>query len=90
MPAQKTSVALPKEELAAAKRAAAAEGLSLSAFLTNLVRAHMAQQARFDAMARFLEQHAPGFRSSPKARAAIEAEWTAPLAPVRRRRKRVA
>jgi hypothetical protein len=90
MSTQKTSVALGKEELAAAKRAAAAEGLSLSAFLTNLVRAHVAQEARFAAMDRYLKVYAPGFRMSKKAQAAIEAEWTAPLAPVRKRRKRVA
>ncbi len=88
MPTQKTSVALGKEELAAAKKTAAAEGTSLSAFLTKLVRDHVEQQRRFDAMARFLGKHAPGFRLTAKARASVEAEWTAPLEPVRRRARR--
>lgn len=92
MTTQKTSVALGKAELAAAKRAAAAEGSSLSAFLTKLVRAHVAQAARFDAMERYLMKHAPDFRLTGRARAAVESEWTAPLKPVRvrPRRKRTA
>lgn len=92
MPAnkRKTSIALGKDELAAAKKAAAAEGVSLSAFLTNLVRAHVAQQERFDAMGRYLSKHAPEFRLTDKAKAAVEAEWNAPLKPVRARRRRSA
>jgi hypothetical protein len=88
MPTQKTSIALGKEELAAAKKAAAAEGSSLSAFLTELVRAHVAQQARFDAMERYLSEQAPNFRLTDQARTAVEAEWSAPLKPVRTRPRR--
>ena len=88
MPTRKTSVALGRDELAAAKKAAAAEGLSLSAFLTNLVRAHVAQQVRFAAMDDYLARYAPEFRLDEKARAAIEAEWIRPLKPVRPRRRR--
>lgn len=88
MATQKTRIALAKEELAVAKKAAAAEGLSLSAFLSKLVRAHVAQQGKFDAMDRFVKKYAPGHRLTPDARAAIEAEWNAPLQPVRTRRRR--
>lgn len=88
MATRKTSVALGKDELVAAKKAAAAQGLSLSAFLTLLVRTHVAQQERFEAMARYLAKFAPGFRLGEKARAAVEAEWSAPIGPVRPRRKR--
>jgi hypothetical protein len=90
MAIQKTSIGLRKDELAAAKKAAAAEGLSLSAFLSRLVRAHVAQQLKFDAMDRFVKEHAPGHRLTEEARAAIEAEWSAPLKPVRARRRRSA
>ena len=91
MPTQKTSVALGRAELAAAKKAAAAGGVSLSAFLTDLVRAHVAQQTRFDAMDRYLADHARSFRLTDDARAQVAAEWDAPLKPVRpRRRKRAA
>lgn len=87
---KKTSIALGKDELAAAKKAAAAEGLSLSAFLTRLVRAHVAEQERLDAMGGYLSKHASDFRLTEKARAAVESEWTAPLKPVRARRRRTA
>jgi hypothetical protein len=90
MAVQKTSVALGKDELAAAKKAAKAAGLSLSAFLTGLVRAHVVQQARFEAMERYLTEYAPGFRLSSKARGRVEAEWSAPLGPVRPKRRRSA
>lgn len=84
---EKTSIALGKEELTAARRAAVKEGLSLSAFLARLVREHMAQEARFDAMDLYLERFAPGFQLSDAARATISSEWTAPLRPVRRRKR---
>lgn len=90
MSARKTSIALDKDELAAAKKAAAAQNLSLSAFLSRLVRAHVAQQARFEAMDRYLAEHAPRFRLTEQARAAVEAEWSAPLKPVRPKRRRAA
>jgi hypothetical protein len=90
MATQKTSIALGKEELAAAKKAAASEGLSLSAFLSKLVRAHVAQQLKFDAMDRFVKKYAPSHRLTEDTRAAIEAEWNAPLKPVRARRRRSA
>jgi hypothetical protein len=88
MAVQKTSIALPSEDLEAARTAAAAEGLSLSAFLSSLIRERTARQAKIDAMGRYLAEHASAFRLRPGARAAVEAEWTAPLKPVRSRRKR--
>jgi hypothetical protein len=88
MSTTKTSVALGKEELVAAKRAAKREGVSVSAFLTRLIREHAAQVARFEAMKHYLDAHAPDFRPTDAARAAVVAEWTAPLSPVRRRSRR--
>jgi hypothetical protein len=90
MSTKKTSVALGREELAAARKAATREGLSLSAFLTRLLRDYVAQQARFEAMERYLEEYAPNFRATKEASAAVSAEWTAPLKPVRPRRRRTA
>jgi len=90
MATQKTSIALDKKVLAAAKKAAAGEGLSLSAFLSKLVEAQIAQGLKFDAMDRFVNEFASGHRLTEEARAAIEAEWSAPLKPVRPRRKKSA
>lgn len=90
MATKKTSIALGKDELAAAKNAADAEGLSLSAFLTKLIRAHVEQEAKFAAMDRFAHTYAPRHRLTEEAKAAIEAEWTAPLKPVRSRRRKSA
>jgi hypothetical protein len=90
MATKKTSIALGRDELSAAKKAAAAEGLSLSAFLTKLVRAHIEQQVKFAAMDRFAKRYAPKHRLTEEARASIEAEWSAPLKPVRSRRRRTA
>lgn len=77
----KTGIALDRDMLALAEKAAAAQGLSVSAFLSSLVREHAAQAARFQAMDDYLQRFAPWFRLSDKARAAIEAEWSAPLNP---------
>lgn len=88
MAVEKTSIALPREDLVAARRAADAEGLSLSAFLVKLVREHVARQSRFEAMDRFVKTYAPKHRLTPRAKAAIEAEWEAPLEPIRPRRRR--
>jgi len=74
-----------------AKRAAAAEGLSLSGLLMKLLNAHFERQARFDSMGRFIEKHAPNVRVTEEDMQAIRDEMTAPLKPVRRgRRKRAA
>jgi hypothetical protein len=85
-----TSICLAKEDLAVAKTAARRDGLSLSAFLAKLIRAHAEEQAKIAGMERFLRTHARGYRLTDDARRAIEAEWRAPLPPVRSRRRRAA
>ncbi len=78
------SVALRKDTLVAAKKAAAAEGLSLSGLLMRLLTAHFERQARFDGMESFLEAYAPNARVTEEDMRAIRAEMTAPLKPIRR------
>lgn len=90
MKTQKTSIALDAKTLAGAKKAAAAAGLTVSALVSKLLEQHVAQQRKLEAMDRFVEKHAPGHRMSAAEAEAIEAEWTAPLAPVRARAKRSA
>ena len=88
---QKVSVALRSDALEAAKRAAAAEGLSLSGLLMKLLTAHFERQAKFEAMDRYVEKFAPNVRVSDEDMQAIRNEMAAPLAPVRRgKRKRAA
>ncbi len=86
----RTSIALGREDVVLAKKAAVAQGLSLSAFLAALVREHAVQETRFHAMDNYLQRFALRFRLSEKARAAVEAEWSAPLKPIRPRRRRAA
>jgi predicted DNA binding CopG/RHH family protein len=85
---QKVSVALEKNALAAAKEAAAAEGLSLSGLLMRLLDAHFERQARFASMDRFLEKYAPNVRTTEEDIQAIRDEMAEPLKPVRRARRR--
>jgi hypothetical protein len=58
--------------------------------LSQLIRAHVAQEARFDAMGRYLSEYSAGFRLTPKARAAVEAERSSPRKPLRAKRRRKA
>ena len=53
---QKVSVALEKSALAAAKKAAVADGLSLSGLLMKLLTAHFEREARFESMDRFVQK----------------------------------
>jgi hypothetical protein len=85
---QKVSVALERNALAAAKKAAAAEGLSLSGLLMKLLTAHFERQARFESMDRFIQKYAPNVRTTAEGIQAIRDEMTAPLKPVRRPRRR--
>jgi predicted DNA binding CopG/RHH family protein len=85
---QKVSVALQKDALAAAKRAAAAEGLSLSGLLMKLLKAHFERQARFENMARFIDEYVPHVRVSERDMQTVRDEMNAPLRPVRRARRR--
>jgi hypothetical protein len=81
---QQVSVALEREALIAARKAAAIEGLSLSGLLMKLLTEYFEQRARFDAMDRFLREHARGVRVTQKHMQALRDEMTAPLKPVRR------
>ena len=75
----------------AAKRAAIAEGLSLSGLLMKLLTAHFERQAKFDAMDRYVKKYAPNVRVTDDDIQAIRDEMAAPLKPVRRtKRKRAA
>ena len=88
--AQKVSVALDKDVLAAARRNAIAQGLSLSGLLMRLLNSHFERQARFEGMKRFTEKYAPSVRVTDEDIQAIRDELTAPLKPVRRARRRKA
>jgi hypothetical protein len=88
---EKVSIALRKDTLAAAKKAARADGLSLSGLLMRLLTAHFERQAKFAAMDRFVETYAPNGRVSDEDMQTIRDEMAAPLAPIRRsKRKRAA
>jgi len=58
----RTSIALGREDVVLAKKAAVAQGLSLSAFLAALVREHAVQETRFHAMDNYLQRFALRFR----------------------------
>lgn len=83
-------MALDKDALVRAKKAAAAQGLSLSGLLMSLLTAHFERQAKLDAMGRYLEKFAPGTRVTEDDMDAIRREMTAPLKPVRRGKRRPA
>lgn len=85
---KKVSVALREDTLQAAKKAAAAEGLSLSGLLMRLLLAHFEREARFEAMDRFIEKYASDVRVTTAELDALRAELAAPLAPVRRTKRR--
>jgi hypothetical protein len=88
---EKVSIALRKETLVAAKRAARAEGLSLSGLLMRLLTAHFERQAKFAAMDRFVDTYAPNVRVNEEDMQAIRDEMAAPLAPIPRpKRKKTA
>jgi hypothetical protein len=88
---QKVSVALQKDALTKAKKAAAAEGLSLSGLLMKLLNAHFVRQAKFESMGKFIDEYVPNVRVTAEDMQAIRDEMEAPLRPVRRgRRKRAA
>jgi predicted DNA binding CopG/RHH family protein len=87
---QKVSVALDKAVLAAARKHAAANGLSLSGLLMKLLDAHFERQAKFENMGRFLEEFAPNVRIAAKDMQAIRDEMAAPLKPIRRGKRKSA
>lgn len=81
-------MAIRRDLLAAAKKAAAEEGLSLSGLLSKLVAEHLAQRERFANMDRFLRDYAPDFRVTDEQLRAIGEEMSAPLKPIRRSKRR--
>jgi predicted nucleic acid-binding protein len=80
---EKVSVALEKGALARAKKAAAAEGLSLSGLLMKLLTAHFEREQRFESMGRFVEEFAPHVRVTERDMEAMRQEMNAPLKPIR-------
>jgi hypothetical protein len=88
---QKVSVALDKRALVAARAAATAQGLSLSAFLMRLLNAHLEREARFEHMAVLVREFASEGHVTPAQMQAIRNEMNAPLKPIgRAKRKRAA
>jgi len=75
---EKISVAIGREELRLAKRAADAEGLSLSAFVTSAVRARIAEKRRADAARQVLAAFDPEDFPSPEQESELLALWTRP------------
>lgn len=85
---EKVSITLDETALALAKKSAKTGGLSLSGLLMKLLRAHLDQEARFDHMARLIDEYAPKARVTEADMQAIRDEMTAPLKPVRRGKRR--
>ncbi len=83
-------MALDRSALAAAKMAAARQGLSLSGLLMKLLRAHFEREERFASMGRFLDSYALEARVRDNEVQAIRDEMRAPLKPIRRRRRKTA
>lgn len=86
---EKISVAMGREELRLARRAAQAAGMSLSAFVTSAVRSRVAEQRRFDAARQVLATFDPEDFPTPEQEAELLEIWAKPrTTPVRRRGKR--
>lgn len=75
---EKISVAMGREELRLAKRAADEEGLSLSAFVTNAVRARIVEKRRAAAAHEVLAMFDPEDLPTPEIEAALLARWSQP------------
>jgi hypothetical protein len=85
---EKISVALGREELRLARRAAQQEGLSLSAFVTSAIRARVAEKRRADAAREALASFAPDELPTEEQEHELLAAWSAPRPKVSRRRTR--
>ncbi len=90
---QKISVALGRTELRPAKTAAAEEGVSLSAFLTQAVRKDLEERERLEAAREFLATFTRDELATPEERRALLKFWNEAKPginrdPVRRKRKR--
>lgn len=86
---EKISVALGREELRLARRAAEQEGLSLSAFVTSAVRARVAEKRRADAAREVLASFEADELPTEAQQQELLALWSAPRPRIRRRSKRV-
>jgi hypothetical protein len=85
---EKISVALGRDELRAARDAAEQEGRSLSAFVTDAVRAWIEERRRLQAARRVLATFdAEDFPTAEEQRELL-ALWTQPRTAPRRRRRR--
>jgi hypothetical protein len=86
----KVSVAMGVEELRLARLAAEADGMSLSAFVTDAVRDRLAERRRLDAAREVLATFSPDELATPAEQRALLARWTRgaePAAGPRRRRR---
>ena len=88
---EKVSVAIGREELRLARRAAHAAGMSLSAFVTSAVRSRVAEQRRLDAARQVLATFDPEDIPTPEEEAELLELWRRPRVAtkqVKRRPKR--
>ena len=87
---EKVSVAIGREELRLARRAAEAAGMSLSAFVTSAVRSRVAEQRRLEAARQLLATFDPEDFATPEREAELLALWSRPRTkpPTKRRSKR--
>jgi hypothetical protein len=84
---EKVSVAIGREELRLARRAARAAGISLSAFITSAVRSRVDEQRRLEAARQVLATFDPEDFPTPEQEAELLALWSRPRAVPKRRRK---
>ena len=87
---EKISVALGRDELRDAKRAARHDGVSLSAFVTGAVRARIEERQRREAAHRVLATFEREDLPTPEEQRALLAQWAPTIAAStpRRRKKR--
>jgi hypothetical protein len=85
---EKISVALGRDELRLARRAAARDGVSLSAFLTGAVRARLAERQRLEAARQVLAGFEPDDWPTVEEEAALLSFWSTSRVSGRPRRRR--
>ena len=85
---EKLSVALGREEVRLARRAAEQEGLSLSAFVTGAIRARVAEKRREEAASAVLASFDEADFPTPAQEKALLATWRARSSPPARRSRR--
>ena len=85
---EKISVAMGREELRLARRAAQAAGMSLSAFVTSAVRSRIAEQRRLEAARHVLSTFDPEDLPTPEHEAELLELWSRPRAASPKQAKR--